>query len=376
MRILAALLGMAALTAPAPAMAAAQCATAAGVYRDGISWAQRLTDSERIWPLTDGSGQLVAVLGTGVDQTNAQFGQGQVMPGSDGADCDGRGTFAAGVVAARRDSSTTFAGMAPGVKILALRYTQSTGNGTSADGPDPDALAGTIDRAVDAGASVILIVVPTPRSSPHLDAAVRNALSRNVVVVSPAVGDKPEARSYPTSLPGVIGVGAHDRAGLPLQAESGPHLAIAAPGNDLVSTSAGTSGKLGHRWAVNDPAFAAAYVAGAAVLIRGYRPTLNPAQVQERLTLTANRPPSGTRDDRLGWGILDVQAAVTAETAVPASTTTNPPAPVIPAAAPAKPPPHQRLPGLLAVLGVALAGLAVVAVAVIRRGRSRGWRPD
>jgi hypothetical protein len=374
MRTLAALLGAAALTVPAPATAAAQCATPAGVYRDGIGWAQRLADPRRIWPLTDGSGQILAVLGTGVDQTNAQFGPGQVLPGSDGTDCDGRGTFAAGVVAARPDSSTTFAGMAPGVKVLALRYTESTGNATSGDGPDPDALAATIGRATDADAGVILVVVPALRTSPALDAAVRNALSRNVVVVSPAVADKPEARSYPTSLPGVIGVGAHDRAGLPVQVESGPHLVIAAPGNDLVSTSAGTGGKLGHRWGVSNPTFAAGYVAGAAVLVRAYRPALDPAQVLERLTRTANRSPAGGRDPRLGWGVLDVQAAVTAETAPGASAGTGPPTAVVPAAAPAKPPAHNRLPGVLAVLGVGLAGLAVVAVAVTRRGRARGWR--
>ncbi|HEU5472595.1 MAG TPA: S8 family serine peptidase [Actinophytocola sp.] len=376
MRI-AAMLGLMLALLPAGGVtsAAAQCATPAGVFRDGVGWAQRISDPARIWPLTDGSGQLVAVLGTGVDQANAQFGPGQVVSGSDAADCDGRGTFAAGIVAARPNPATTFAGMAPGARILGLRYTQSTGSGAGAEGADPDALAGRIDRAVGAGASVVLVVAPATRSSPALAAAVRNALARKVVIVSPAVGDRPEAHSYPTALPGVIGVGAHDQAGTAVQAETGT--LIAAPGSDLVSTSAGAKGELGHRWGVQGPAFAAAYVAGAVALVRAYRPGLDPARVSERLVRTANRSPAGGRDPRLGWGTLDVQAAVTAElpgrsepppaTSRPASGT------VAPAAAPADPPSRDRLPGLVAALAVGLAALSVLLVSVIRRGRARGW---
>src|SRR6476469_4092469 len=89
----------------------------AGVYRDAAGWAQRLTDPARIWPLTNGAGALVAVLGTGVDAGNTQFARGQVVAGSDGDDCDGRGTFAAGIVAARPNPSTTFTGMAPGASV-------------------------------------------------------------------------------------------------------------------------------------------------------------------------------------------------------------------------------------------------------------------
>ncbi|MCP2170150.1 S8 family serine peptidase [Goodfellowiella coeruleoviolacea] len=363
-------LGVTALSAaPPPAAGASPCAAPAGVYREGPGWAQRLTAPERIWPVTEGTGQLVAVVGTGVDAGNPQFAPGQVVSGSDSGDCDGRGTIAAGIVAARPDAATTFTGMAPGVRVLAVRYTQAT-DGSAASEPDPDALAAAIGRSVAAGATVVLVVVPAPRSSPALQRAVSDALARGVSVVAPAVGDKPESRSYPAGLPGVVAVAATDQTGTPVQGESGDHLSLAAPGTGLVSTSAGTRGQLGHRWGVDNPAFAAAYVAGAVALVRAYRPALDPAQVLDRLTATASRPASGGRDPRLGWGVLDVYRAVTAEVVGEASARAGAsPTTVEPAAGPATPPPRDRLPGALAVTGVLLAGAAVVGVAVIRRGR-------
>ncbi|MEV0697041.1 S8 family serine peptidase [Saccharopolyspora sp. NPDC050389] len=357
--------------------ASAQCAAPAGVYREAMGWAQRLTDASGTWPVADGTGQLLAVVGTGIDAGNAQFAPGQVVPGSDLGDCDGRGTFAAGIVGARPDPATAFAGMAPGARLLGIRYTETR---TGGDDPDPDALAGAIRRAADAGATVILVAVPAQRTSPELEDAVRDALSGNTLVVSPAVGDEPGVRSYPTGLPGVVAVGALDPSGAAVQDESGPYLSIAAPGADLTGLSAGARGGLGHRWGVDGPAFSAAYVAGAAVLVRSYRPELSAEQVAERLARTASHPPNG-HDSRLGWGVLNVGAAVVSELPDDPSALVLPNAPappaatVRPAAGPAPLPDHAPLPGWLALAGVAAAALAVVARTTIRLGKARGWRP-
>jgi hypothetical protein len=363
MRTLLLVIGMLFVVAPPAGATTAQCATPAGVYRDSVGWAQRLTDPARVWPLTNGAGQLLAVLGTGVDAKNAQFASGQVVPGSDATDCDGRGTFAAGIVAARPDPATTFTGMAPGVGVLGIRYTETTTGG--AEGAYPDALADALDRAVTQGAGVALVVVPSLISSPKLENSVRVAVSRGVVVVSAAVADDGN-KSYPTSLPGVIGVGAHDRFGMPVQKESGDYVSIAAPGAGLVSTAAGTFGDVGHRWGISDPAFAAAYVAGAVVLVRAYHPELRPAEVLARLIATANRPPGGGHDPRLGWGVLDVPAAVSAELPAVRPGVTRP-ATVIPAAAPAPAALRSRLPGVVALLALAAAVLVLVTASVVVR---------
>ena len=312
----------AAVTGPiAPALGSTGCAAPKGIYRQATPWAQRMLDPERTWPLSDGTGQTVAIIGTGIDARNGQFGRGQVLPGADllrpaaahapaDSDCDGRGTFAAGIVGAHPDPATTFAGLAPGVRLLPIRYTQSTG-GSAQDG-DPGRLAAAIRVATSAHAGVILVVVPAVADSRDLRGAVADARRSGAVVVSPAVAGDAGARSYPTADPGVVGVGAVDEHGAAVQAESGAGIVLCAPGADLVSTSAGAGGRLGHAWGVKDAQFAAAFVAGAAALVRAYRPGLSADQIVTRLTLTADRPATSGRDPRLGWGVVDPYAALTA----------------------------------------------------------------
>jgi hypothetical protein len=364
-----------------PVAAAAGCAAPRGVYTGPTPWAQKLVDAPRIWPLSTGAGVVVAVVGTGVDATNAQFAPGTVLPAVDllggSGDCDGRGTFAAGIVAARADPATTFAGTAPGARILPIRYTQSTSDSVS--GVSPDALATAIDRAVTSGAGVILVVVPAGSDSAALRAAVRHAHDRGDVVVAPAVGGQAGAASYPTATAGVLGVGAVNESGAAVQAESGSYVALAAPGADLVSTSAGARGRIGLTWPVRDPSFAAAYVAGTVALLRSYRPSLTPDQITDRLTLTAGRPAGGGHDGRLGWGVLDAYAAVSSELPADAA---GPGAgavavgqrPVVPASAPVVVGSPYRWAGLVALAGVVVAVVVALGAVTVRRGRARGWR--
>ncbi|MBP2186248.1 S8 family serine peptidase [Amycolatopsis magusensis] len=369
-------------SAPPPQSA---CANPSGVYPGAVPWGQRVVDASRVWPLTDGSGQTVAVIGTGVDAANAQFGPDQVLPvrgigagaTAPAPDCDGRGTVAAGIVAARQNRSTTFAGVAPGAKVLPVRYLRPGGN--SADSADPDALAAAIITAADAKAGVILVAVPSPVDSPALTAAVNDARRRGSVVISAASAKEEGAVTYPSATPGVLAVGSLNQQMQPVQRESGRHLSLSAPGADLVSVSAGGQGKLAHRWPVTDPSMAGAYVAGAAALLRAYRPELTPDQVITRLTLTANRPPGGTHDPRQGWGLVDAYTAVSADIPPDAVGPGGPlPRPVagaiVPAAAPARPPVNE-LAGVVAIAGVGAAALVGLIVATFRRGRTRGWRP-
>lgn len=361
--------GLVALGLPIAASAAPpQCANPSGTYAGPVSWGQKLIDPPRLWPLTRGEGQLVAVIGTGVDGRNAQFAPGQVLGGAT-SDCDGRGTIAAGIVAAQPDPSTTFTGIAPGVRILPIAY-----NG------DPGELAAAIDTAVQRDAGVVLVAVPAAFDSPALSAAVSRARDRGAVVVSPAAATQQGARTYPTATSGVLAVGSTNQAGEPAQTESGDYVGISAPGADLVSTSAGAGGSVGHRWPVTDPGLAAASVAGVAALVRAYHPGLTGDQVVTRLTLTAHRPATGAHDPRRGWGVIDAYAALAStlppDAAAPGSVpSASAPRPVIPAAAPPHPA-SDTAAGTIALAGVALAVAAGVTAAAIRRARRRNWRPS
>lgn len=389
--LLAAALVAVTTAAPTPAVAApAGCLTPTGVYTSTTPWAQALLAPSQVWPVAAGAGQTVAVLSSGIDATNAQFRSGQVVAGADvlptgqsdpRTDCDGRGTFAAGLVAAQPDERTSFAGVAPQARLIAVRDVQATGDQTPGAGALASVLAVAVDTAVRLGATVILVGVPSPQDSPALRAAVTAAHDAGVVVVSPAVQTQAGALSYPTAYPGVLGVAAIDRQGAPMVAESGDHVALAAPGAALVSTAAGAGAAVGHEYPVDDAAFAAAFVAGAVAVLRSQRPDLTPDQVAAQLTYTADHPPTG-RDPRLGWGTVDLVAAVTA--ALPATVpspgaqvqvTAAPPSAVAPLAAPGPTPAPGRLGGVLALAGVAGALVVCVVATTVVRGRRRGWRP-
>jgi hypothetical protein len=380
--VAAALLVGATLATPVRAVAAPGCAAPTGVYADAAPWPEGLFEPKRLWRLSTGAGQLVAVVGTGVDASNKQL-SGRVADAKAVAgmtdpkqDCDGRGTLAAGMIAARPDAHTTFAGLAPDARLLSVKYTQTTSGGDSE--PDPDDLAAAIRAAVAAHASVICVAVPAARGSHALTDALHDAATADAVVVAPArIGssDHPVGRSYPTSAPGVLAVAVADRNGTAVSTEDGDYLDVAAPGADVVGLAAGTGGALGHKWPATDPAAAAGYAAGAAALLRAYRPKLTAAQVVDRITRTATDAGAAS-DPRLGAGMIDPAAAVGAP--LPARRTSPSPGPTaIPAAVAAAPTaePYRKL---VLALGLGAPGAALLLLLTVRtvlRGRRRGWRP-
>lgn len=373
-----------------PAVADPQCAGPAGVYTGPVPWAQMLLTPNKVWSLTNGSGVQVAVLGTGVDPGNGQFAAGQVLPEIDllnGApsqpDCDGQGTFAAGIVAAQPSPATSFAGLAPGARILPVRYTAT---GDPQGGADPNLVATAIDRAVSAGSGVIVIMVPAGNDSNALQLAVQNATASGDVVVSPAVGSSPNSTSYPTATPGVLGVGGLGQTGFAVQAESGSYVALAAPASNLVGTAPGARGQLGQRWPVTGPAYAAAYVAGSVALLRSYQPGLDPEQITTRLLLTASHNGGAEHSAQLGWGVVDPDNALTAN--LPANAVAPSIGSSVRQAAPrsgparaatnAAPPSSEWSPRRIGLLLLLVLGLAIIVAAVyvtMRRNRSRRSAP-
>ncbi len=383
--LLVAVLATGIVLAPGPAVAApAGCTAPTGVYQQGVPWAQQLLDPARVWPVADGSRQLVAVVGTGVDAGNRQLAD-RVLPGKDLTgrgdardDCDGRGTVAAGMIAASAEDSTTFAGLAPAAKILPVRYVQSHRNSTAE--PDPDLLAAGIRAAIKASATVICVAVPANRDSGALHAALRQAEQADVVVVSPAIiGDDRQTagRSYPTADPAVLGVAAVDRSGRAVSTESGDYVDVSAPGAGLVAAAAGTGSGGGQLWPVRDPSAAAGYAAGVVALVRSYRPELSAGEIVSRLEQTATRPASDGHDPRLGWGTVDPYAAVTAE--LPGghrSAGRSAPTAIAAAQRPAAHVDPRRFWVLLLGFGALVLTVALVlGVTVVRAGRARGWRP-
>ncbi|MFI6845122.1 S8 family serine peptidase [Kitasatospora sp. NBC_00085] len=350
-------------------------------------WPQTFLRPDRVWPLSQGDGVTVAVLGSGVsDGAGAlagRIGYAAKLPGAGdpAADCVGHGTFLTGLIAAARRDGTGFAGLAPHARILAVGVTDDTGATTA------DLLAQGITTAVERGARVIDVGVTVTAGSDALAAAVRQARSRGALVLAPVAPDAPPPNQgdaakpqpvYPAAYPEVLAVRDLGPGGALPEGDgavAGGRVDLAAPGDAVMSVGPNPGGY----YTGTGSSYATAFVAGTAALVLGYRPGLTADQLAQRLKATAYRTAGPAPDPQVGHGTVDPVAAVTAllpqeQPSPPTAAVTAAPAAVaMPPGRPDSAAPHQAVVVALGAMGVI--GLVAVGAVVGPRGRARGWQP-
>ncbi|WP_292992050.1 type VII secretion-associated serine protease mycosin [Mycobacterium sp.] len=386
---------------PRPTVQREICAVPS-LQRDTAADQLAALDLHRVWRLTRGAGQLVAIIDTGV-APNPRLPR--VLPGGDYVstgngtqDCDGHGTAVAGIIAGAAESNHAddFSGVAPGANLISIRQS-STRFGPAADPAvagygDVTTMARAVRTAADLNASVINIssVACTPAGSALDDRALGAALSyavdtKNAVVVAAAgnagAGQCPPQRRGATwetatvvASPGwyddyVLTVGSVNAAGQPSSFTlAGPWVDVAAPGEGLtsLSTSGGLANVLGNEHdstPLSGTSYAAPVVSGLAALIRSRFPTWTARQVMQRIKATAHRPPGGP-DPRVGVGVVDLLSAVSTDApAAPSPTTNRAPAPLDePPATPTRNPRVRQM----ALCGVTMCGGSLAALLLLR----------
>ncbi|MFF9981343.1 type VII secretion-associated serine protease mycosin [Streptomyces erythrochromogenes] len=388
-----ALRGAAALAAAALLATATAAPAAADAIRDR-QWGLLALRAEEAWGTTRGDGVTVAVLDTGVDESHPDL-SGQVLAGTDligmGAGPGDRawarhGTAMASIIAGHGHGpsrSQGVLGIAPQARILPVRVILEEGDPGRAKARESKggALAEGIRWATDHGADVINLSLGDDSDSAHHEAgedeAVQYALAKGVVVVASAGngGESGDRVSYPAAYPGVIAVTAVDRRGRKAKFSTRNWYAtVSAPGVDVVIADPDRSYYEG--WGTSA---AAAFVSGAAALVKAAHPDLSPAQIKKLLEDTASDSPAGGRDDARGHGTVDPAAALqVAEAMQPEAAV---PAPVAaagpyfgPGPEPVRPPERGARLGApaAAVAGAALLVLAAVLARRPRRGPRGG----
>ncbi|GAA2745441.1 type VII secretion-associated serine protease mycosin [Kitasatospora cinereorecta] len=317
---------------------------ATGALLWGLSAAPASADSERdaqwpikkydlankVWPITQGDGVIVAVIDTGVSKH--QDLEGQVLPGlnkssdpgDERSDSDGHGTSMASLIAGKgHGDGAGIIGIAPKAKILPVKITLGRGTDVKA-GNDGD-VAEAVRFAVDHGAKVINMSFGADSSQGTRD-AINYAISRDVVLVAGSgnLGNHDDPVGYPAAFPGVVAVGAVDQDGkLWDKSNKGPELTLTAPGVDIESATNTSPTAYKHADGTSD---ATAFVSGIAALVRAKYPNLSAGQVINRMIKSAVAPPdkSTVPNNSYGYGIASPQRALEPNTAVDNGPKDNP----------------------------------------------------
>ncbi|WP_223257127.1 S8 family serine peptidase [Arthrobacter globiformis] len=325
----------------------------------------------RAWDVTQGAGQVVAVVDTGITShvdldANVLDGYDMITDPAISGDNDGRdsdatdpgdfsadnqcgggvpgspfsswhGTHVAGIIAAVTNNRVGMAGAAPGAKILPVRVLGPCG-GTVSDIADAILWASGAPVA-DAPlnlhpARVINLSLGGPGVCPQtFQEAIDTATARGSVVVAAAGNEMAQASdANPANCRNVVSVAASGSTGaLAPYSNFGPGVDITAPGGDMRPTTANDpnsgdpNGILstendGETTATDTPgtnyywsegtSFATPHVSAAAALLMAQMgPTATPAAVVTRLQRTA-RPITGGCPQGCGAGLLDAASAV------------------------------------------------------------------
>ncbi len=331
-------------------------------------WTTPLLDLPRAWDLSEGDGVTIAVLSTGVDAGTAAVGPALSGPGSE--DCEGYGTFLAGLVAGRPQSDSGLAGVAPAARVIDVPVTNAQGASSATS------IADGIETAISEGARVVLVGTAVAESNSELESAMRAAAEADALVVAPATVsvNRTFVPASPGAHPSAVSVAAVGVDGTPVANFSAldsdgaaARVDMTAPGDLIVSVGPGGDG---HFVGAGD-VVAAGFVAGTAALLLSYEPDLSASDARERLLATAYPSPYGPGDALRGSGRVDPVGALSADPG--ASTgTAHPGTGFVPDPGPGDVSP----PSVAVVVGGATALIltTVAAGVLIPRGRKRAWR--
>ncbi|MFA6451096.1 MAG: S8 family serine peptidase, partial [bacterium] len=275
----------------------------------GMSWAFQRIGASKVWKsYSSVSEPLIAVVDTGVDGAQhdlaGRLAEGATFLAPDALpvqDPSGHGTHIAGIIAAAGDNAFGIAGVCWNCRIMPVRV-------CDAQGICPFfAVMNGITYAANNGAAVINLslegaALPGSAAWDIFQNVIDYAKASNVFVVAAAGNHSIDVSGIvPAGLNGVFTVGATDendaRAGF---SGYGAKVSLAAPGARIYSLESG--GGTGYR---DGTSMSAAFVAGAAGLLKSAQPALGPAEIGKLLKSKSDELPAGAA--LLGAGRLNLE---------------------------------------------------------------------
>ncbi len=251
----------------------------------------------------DGNGYVDDVIGWDFTDAPEFPDQGDYLtPDPDPMDefAGGHGTVVAGIIAAARNNNVGISGIAPGVRVMALRA------GTASGFLEEDDVAEAILYAIDNGCKVINMSFGDVAFSFLLRDAIQYGVSQGVLFVASAGNSGTSEPNYPAAFDETISVGATtEDNGLAGFSNYGSTISLVAPGAEIFST------KIGNQYGrQSGTSFSAPMVSAALALLISHYPDATPPQLTGALLASATDLGFPGWDAFYGHGLLNVAGSL------------------------------------------------------------------
>lgn len=273
--------------------------------RQVIPWGVQRIGANKVWPVSRGEEIKVGVMDTGVEfshpdlKDNYKGGVNILAPQNPPADDNGHGTHVAGIIGAV-DNAFGILGTSPGAHLYALKVLDAAGEGYFSE------IIRGLDWCMQNDIEIINLSFGSDQPSRALREAIKKVVAAGKIIVAAAGNDGTgQSVDYPAAYPEVIAVGAVDESNqITFFTSRGEELNLVAPGTNVLSTTL-----KGFFKRLSGTSMAAAFVAGAAAILKRLHPPAGPREIARLLEASAERLPGYSRNEQ-GAGLVRVDQAV------------------------------------------------------------------
>lgn len=285
-------------------------------------WHMERVQALEAWNQTMGNKDfLVSVVDTGVDYNHPDLKAnvikgadytGEDPTGKDPIDSFGHGTHVAGIIAAQANNQIGVAGVAPNVKILAVKVLSAKGGGSLF------AIAKGIKYSVDQGAKIVNLSLGGPAVTDLISTSIGFWASRKGALLMAAAGNSANEVGTPARIDDYyMAVGATDEGDkLAKFSCFGKELSVTSPGTVIWATTPTYKVPLNdYGYAMNyaplqGTSMATPLAAGIAALVWSKHPEWTAKQVRAQLEKTSVDLGAPGKDNTFGHGRVNALAAL------------------------------------------------------------------